>query len=229
MARHVHGPRDLVRSPGGHRALPFRLGRARQTVFEASPNSNVIYPFTYLGAAASVLGVALCVFRAERSEVSAPAAALLGLLVGNIAAIGTLVWFEEAFLGLRTFTAWDHSAAVYWLTLNWGNTATGAGLTATAMLLALAVLPWSRRQNWPGVAACLGVYGVCMGVWFLNGFADPQSGNALDYSMNAAARVASQLAVVAVVLPQDAIAAARARLRRVRGGPRAPDDADLRV
>lgn len=196
----------------------FHVGSdaAGQAVLQAGPDSNTIFPFTYIGAGLSALGVAICVYRQERAALSVPAAGLIGVLVGNIAAIGTLVWFEEAFLVLRTFTAWNHSAAVYWLTQNWANTATGAGLTVGAMLLALVVLPWSRRRNWPGVVACLVGYGVFMGLWFANGFADPQSGDLLDYLLNAGARVASQLAVVAAVLPQDVVGALRSAMSRVR-------------
>jgi hypothetical protein len=186
-----------------------------QTVFQVPPNSNTVFPFTYIGAAASVLGVAICVFRRERAGMPKVAAALIAALVGNLASIGMINCFEQVFLGLRSLTAWNHTAAVYWLTLDWWNNATGAGVTAGGMLVVLAVLPWSRRQNWPGLLTCLGVYGVCMAIWFAHGFGDPQSGDTLDYWMNAAARVASQLAVVAAVLPRDPIAALHNKIRAV--------------
>jgi hypothetical protein len=189
------------------------------TVFQVPPNSNTVFPFTYIAAAASVLGVIICVFRRERGGMPAVAAAFIALLVGNLASIGMINCFEQVFLGLRYFTVWNHSAAANYLILYWWNSATGAGITAGGMLVVLAVLPWSRRQNWPGVLVCLGVYGVCMATWFLHGYGDPQSGDALDYWMNAAARVASQLAVVAAVLPRDAIAVLFGKLRDARIRP----------
>jgi len=198
------------------------LGR---TIFKVAPNANTVYPFTYFGAAASVLGVAICVFRRERAGMPVLAAAVLAFLVGNLASIGMINCFEQAFVGLRYFTVWNHSAAAYWLTLYWWNSVTGAGTTAGGMLVVLAVLPWCRRQNWPGVATCLGIYGVCMATWFLHGYADPQNGDALAYWMNASARVASQMAVVASVLPKDALALLLIALRAARKRilPRGPE------
>jgi hypothetical protein len=190
------------------------------TVFQVPPNSNTVYPFTYVGAAASVVGVAVCVFRRERASMPAIAAVLLGLLVGNLASIGMINCFEQVFLGLRYLTPWNHAAAEYWLVLDWWNSATGAGVTAGGMLAVLAVLPWSRRQNLPGVVACLAVYTASMMIWFFHGYAGPQSGDALDFWMNAVARVASQLALVAAVLPKDAIATLLVAIRPVRTKPR---------
>ncbi len=196
-----------------------------RTLFQVPGYSNTVYPFTYAGVAASVLGVSICVYREERPGLPRIAAAVLAFLVGNLASIGMIDTFEQIFVGLRYYTGFGHGDSVYWLGQYWGSYQS-AGVTLGGMLPVLAVLPWSRRRNWTGVALCLGVYGLAMAVWFLHGYSDPQNGDAIDYGMNALARIASQLALVAAVLPKDALTLIRemaANLtRRFSPAPTAP-------
>ena len=186
---------------------------AGRTLLQVPGYQNTVYPFTYAGAAASVLGVAFFLYRRERTTLRRVPAALLGVAVGNLASIGMIDTFEQAFVGRRWFTGFGHGDSVYWLTQYWGQPQS-AGLTAAGMLAVPTVLPWSQRQNWPGVGLCLGIYAVAMGLWFFHGYADPQNGDALDYWMNAVARVASQLVLVAAVSSHDVVRGFVARLRR---------------
>ena len=156
----------------------------------------------------------MCVYREERPGLPRIAAAALAILVGNLASIGMIDSFEQVFVGLRYFTGFGHGDSVYWLGQYLGNYQS-AGVTLGGMLAVLAVLPWSRKRNWPGVAICLGVYGLAMAVWFVHGYADPQNGDAIDYGMNALARIASQLALVAAVLPRDALTLSREAVRNL--------------
>jgi hypothetical protein len=191
---------------------------AGNTQFQVPGYQNTVYPFTYAGALVSVLGVAVFVFQRERPEMRGALAVLLGLVVGNLASIGMINCYEQVFVGLRWFTGFGHGDSVYWLGQYWG-TIPHAGATLAGMLPVLAVLPWARRRNWPGVSFFLGVYAVSMAVWFFHGYPDPQNGTALDYWMNALSRISSQLVLVAIVTTHDPIRIVVARVRRIRARP----------
>jgi len=183
---------------------------------------NTVYPFTYVGVAASVLGVAIFIYLKERPQLGILLAVLLGLVVGNLASIGMINCYEQVFVGLRWFTGFGHGDSVYWMGLYWGNYQE-AGMTLAGMIPVLAILPWARWRNWPGISLCLGVYAISMGIWFFHGYPDPQNGDALDYWMNGVSRIASQLALVAAISTQDPLRLLVARFRSYRTRPTAPE------
>ena len=192
-----------------------QLGPAGRTVFQVQGYSNTVYPFTYAGAALSLVGVACFVFRQERAELGLVVAALLGLLVGNIASIGMINCYEQVFVGLLYYTEFGHAAGIYWLGYYWGQVGL-AGSTLAGMIPVVAAVPWGRRRNWPGVSLFLGIYAISMGVWFLHGYTPPQSGDAIDYWANAVSRVSSQLVLVALVSNQDVLGWLLTQVRRIR-------------
>jgi hypothetical protein len=176
--------------------------------FQVPGYSNSVYPFTYVGAAASVIGVAYFVYRTEarppdRTRAKAVGVAL-GLLVGNLASVGMINCYEQVFLLARYFTPQGHAASVYWFGLYFDEIRNGS-FTLFGMAIVLTVLPWCRRSNWPGVATFSGLYLAGMLLWLHAGVGGPLSGNALDYGMNAFTRITSQLILVAAVAPQDLI------------------------
>jgi hypothetical protein len=185
---------------------------AGRTLFQVPDYQNTVYPFTYAGATISVLGVAYFVYRVERPALHPALAVTLALTVGNLASIGMINSYEQVFVGLRWFTGFGHGDSVYWLNQYWG-TVGSAGYTLAGMVPVLAVLPWSRWRNLPGVLLCFGVYAIAMAIWFVHGYADPQYGDLLVYAMNAASRIASQVALVAAVSSRDFVSALRSRLR----------------
>ncbi|MCI4351689.1 MAG: hypothetical protein L3K15_09300 [Thermoplasmata archaeon] len=192
------------------------------TQFLVPGYSNTVYPFTYFGAAVAVAGVAGFIYTRERPPLGRLRAGLLGLVVGNLAAIGMIDCYEQVYLGLGYLTPTGRSISAAWFAFEWG---TAGGLTATlaGLLVVLAILPWSRRQNWPTVMLCLGGYATAMGIWFLHGYAGPSSGDPLDYGMNALSRIASMLALVAAVSSKDAVAVMYHAIRgRIGGGVRVP-------
>jgi hypothetical protein len=189
-----------------------------KTLFQIPGYSNTVYPFTYVGVAASVFGVAWFVYKRERPELRIVPAALLALIIGNLASIGMINTFEQAFVGLRYFTIAGQGDSVYWLGLYWGDPRS-AGLTLAGMLPVLAILPWARRRNLPSVLLCLGLYALAMSVWFYHGYGDPQYGDATDYGLNSLARIASQLALVAAVSSQDLVRVLWRRCQSLRRRP----------
>ena len=176
--------------------------RSGHLLFQVPGYSNTVYPFTYVGVAASFLGVTYFVFSRERERSSRPLALLLAVLVANLASVGMVDGYEQVFVALMFLSPNLHFAGVYGVHLYWGTAGATAG-TVGGLLLLLIVLPWSSRRNWPGVALCLAVTAIALGVWFLSGFAEPSSDSLLAYSMNALSRVASQLAIVAGVSRTD--------------------------
>jgi hypothetical protein len=187
---------------------------AGRTVFLVPGYSNTVYPFTYIAAAASVVGVAIFVYRAERREFRWAPGALLALAVGNLASIGMVDCYEQILVGLWWFTGFGHGWSVYWIGRYWG-TIPGAGETLAGLVPVLVILPWCQRRNWPGVALCLGVYALSMSVWFFHGLSGPQNGDALDYWMNAVSRGSSQLVLVAAVSSRDVVRLLAARLHKL--------------
>lgn len=180
--------------------------------------SNTVYPFTYVGVAASVLGVAYFVTRTEYSRGDRRRllllAVTLGVLAGNVASVGMLNSFEQTFLFDRLYTPEGHGASVYWFQLYWGDIRS-ASQTAYGMLLVLAVLPWSRKANWPTVTLLLASFLLAMGVWHNYAVLGPESGIPVDYFLNSVTRVLSQLILVAAVATKDPL---RLVFDRVRAG-----------
>ncbi len=189
---------------------------AGNTLFQVPGYANTVYPFTYVGVAASLVGVAWFVYAQERDRIPKWGAALLGVLVANVASIGMIDVYEQAFVTLGYFTPQSHASDAVWLQLYWGNPSAAAG-TFGGMVIVLSILPWVRKRNWPGVALCGALTGVVFAVWFARGFWFPPNGDAADYWMNALSRVASQLALVAAVSSTDWVQAlARSTLRPSR-------------
>lgn len=125
--------------------------------------------------------------------------------MANIASIGMIDLYEQLFVGLGYFTVHGHASSAFWLGHYWGSIGAAAA-TFGGMLVAFTVLPWSQLRNWPGVALCLGVFGLCMALWFIHGYWGPPNGDSFDYWMNALSRIVSQLALVAAVSSRDFVA-----------------------
>ena len=182
----------------------FHPGRdaAGNLQFRVPGYTNTVYPFTYAAVATSFLGVSWFVFSQERGRLPRVPALLLAVLVANLASIGMIDVYEQLFVTLMFYSPGLHTYGVYGFQLYWGSAGAAAG-TAGGLLIALTVVPWARRENWPGVLLCLGLGAVAFGVWFASGFATPSSGGELAYGLNAVSRVAFQLAVVAAVSSKD--------------------------
>jgi hypothetical protein len=187
-------------------------GHAR---FQVLGYPNTVYPFTYVGVAVSLLGVAAFVYLRERATLGRLRGAILGLAIGNLASIGMVDAYEQVYIGLTGLTPQGQTVADAWLHFYWG-TAGGVAATLGGLLVLFAVLPWARRANWTGVLLCLGVYAASMAAWFEHGYGSPQNGDSLDYAMNALSRVSSQLALVAAVSPRDFLTSLAQGLRRIR-------------
>ena len=188
--------------------------------FQVPGYANTVYPFTYAGVAASFFGVLYFVFSQERRRTSRPLALLLAVLVANLASIGMVDCYEQVFVSLMFLSPNLHTYGVTGLHLYWGSAGSAAS-TAGGLLIVLAVVPWSRRGQWPGVLLCLAIVAVAFAVWFFTGFTEPAGGSGLSYAMNAVSRVAAQLALVAGVARTDWYRALVSALRSVlgRSGP----------
>jgi hypothetical protein len=170
--------------------------------FQVPGYTNTVYPFTYVGVATSVVGVAAFVFRQERTAIGRGAAAALGLVVGNLASIGMLDVYEQVFIGLGYFTAHGRADSIFWLNAYWG-TPGDAGFTLGGLLVVATVLPWSRRSNLPGVTMLAALSAGFLALWFVHGFWGPPNGDAFDYWMNGLSRGSTQLILVAAVADRD--------------------------
>jgi hypothetical protein len=184
-------------------------------LFRVPGYSNTVYPFTYAAVAASFVGVALFVYRQERPLGSRLYAMVLAGLVANLASVGMIDAYEQVFVTLMLYSARLHPYGVAGFQLYWGSVGAAAG-TAAGLLLVLVVVPWSRRENAPGVILCLVVAGAAFAAWFFAGFAEPMNGGDLSYAMNATSRIASQLALVAAVSRRDWWTGLVASLRSIR-------------
>ncbi len=200
---------------------PTRDGSGN-VIFQVQGVSNTVYPFTYVAVAASVLGIALCIYWYERASLGRWTAALLGLVVGNLASIGMIDVYEQGFVTILAYTPGWQGAGRYWLHQYWLASATGFAGTLGGVLVVFSVLPWSRRANWKTVTLLGAVYLVSVAIWYHLGYQSPNAGNPTVYAMNAISRGATQLMLVAAVLPVDALdwawshlpAPLRARLHR---------------
>jgi hypothetical protein len=188
---------------------------AGNTQFQVLGYSNQVYPFTYVGVLLSGIGIAYFVYREERLVLGHARAALLGLVIANLASVGMIDIYEQAWLGGGYFIGPDRANSSLWFSLYWG-TAGGFGRTLGGVLIAFSILPWSKRRNFPGVLLCGGVVAAAFLTWYANGFGGPASGNILDYSMNASSRIASQLVLVAAVSSVDFLT----ELKRIAGAIR---------
>jgi hypothetical protein len=201
---------------------------AGNTDFQVLGYSNVVYPFTFVGVALSGIGITFFVYREERSPLGPARALLLALLVANLASIGMIDIYEQVWLGGGYFIGPDRAASSAWFLLYWGS-AGGFGHTLGGILVVFAVLPWSRRENLPGVLLCAGIFAVSFLAWYANGFGGPSSGNLVDYAMNAVSRIASQAMLVAAVSSRDFLAGLQGMARALaRGARRAPTAALVR-
>ncbi len=174
--------------------------------------SNTVFPFTYVGVTASVLGVAWCIARREIPSMGKLPAIAVGLLVGNAVSVGMLDAYEQVYVGLGCLQGSTHAICVAELTYYWGSVG-AVGYTLTGLALLLILLPWVRPRNWPGGFSLLLLCGAFFAVWVAAGYASPPHGSALDYWMNAGSRIASQLSLVALVWKTDWV---RAGLEVVR-------------
>jgi hypothetical protein len=197
--------------------------------FEVPGYTNTVYPFTYAGVVASFLGVIYFVYSQERQRTSRTFAVLLAGLVANLASVGMIDCYEQVFVSLMFLSPNLHVFGVAGVQLYWGNAGSAAG-TLGGLGIVLAVVPWSRRGNWPGCLLCLAVAATAFGIWFLTGFTEPSAGSVFAYAMNAVSRIASQLALVAAVSRTDwtrgiaralrtAIPGFRASVRGAEGPP----------
>lgn len=180
--------------------------RAGRVEFAVPGYSNTVYPFTYVAAAASLLGVAYYVVRREVRALRPIYALFLGLLVGNLAAVGMIDAYEQPYVVL--------SGQSYWVQQYWGSPG-GIAYTLGGILIVFVVLPWVRRANLPGVVLMAGIFAVSMGVWVAVGIPATGTDTSLGYAMNALSRVASQLALVAAVAAEDWVLMLRRGVRRV--------------
>jgi len=174
--------------------------------------SSTVYPFTYVGVVLSLLGVGYFVWRQEGR--SAPAFVLAGL-AAYVSSVGMINLYEQTFvLGVETTT---HSH-LFW-TFYWG-TPSSAAWTLLGISWVFAALPWSHRYNWMLAVPLLVVFVTSMAAWYAFGFPDTNQGAGWVYAVNAASRIASQLVLVALVVPEATsrrwIASARALLGRAR-------------
>jgi len=182
--------------------------------FQVPGYSNTVYPFTYAAVLVSFLGVAYGVYLRERRRSSRGLACVLALLVANLASIGMVNSYEQVFVALMFFSPALHGYGAFGLRLYWGSAGAVAS-TVGGLLITLVILPWTHRRNGPGVALCLGVAAAAFAVWFASGFAEPSSGGALAYAMNATSRVATQLALVAAVARSDWMGVVAESMRRL--------------
>ena len=191
---------------------------AGHLLFAVPGYTNTVYPFTYAGVALSLLGVGFFVGRRE----SRPGRRILGtvvaVLVANLASVGMINVYEQVFVALMYLTPNLRTFGVAGLRLYWGSAGAIAG-TVGGLLVVLAILPRSRRENVPGVGLCLGVTAVAFAAWFATGYADPAQGSPFDYLWNAISRVASQLSLVAAVSSRDFVRVAVGRVRSVGRRP----------
>jgi hypothetical protein len=176
---------------------------AGNLLFAVVGYSNTVYPFTYVGVGLSCLGCAWFIYRQERRDRRRAHAALIGVAVANIASVGMVDVYEQVWVFLNYLSPHGHggwtAAAIrfYW------GTAGGVAGTFAGLLIVLTVLPWASKQNWPGVAFLVSLFGVLSLVWLLDGYLSPPQGDSLDYWLNALTRVSSQLVLVAAVAPRD--------------------------
>lgn len=185
---------------------------AGHLLFDVPGYSNTVYPFTYVGVALSLLGVGVFVGRRENRSGRRLFAVVVAALVANLASIGMINAYEQVFVVLMYLTPSLQTFGVSGLRLYWGSAGAIAG-TVGGLVLVLAVLPWSRRENAPGVGLCLGVTALAFAAWFATGFSDPAHGGPLDYVWNATSRIGAQLTLVAAVSSRDFV-------RVVAGGVR---------
>jgi hypothetical protein len=190
---------------------------AGNTRFQVYGYSNQVYPFTYLGVALSGIGVALFVYRSERSSLSRPRALLLSLGIANLASVGMVDVYEQLWLAGGYLSGANGVGVRSWLGYYWG-TVGGFSYTLAGLLLVFVVLPWCRRSNLPGVLLLGGVGAASFLLWSANGYGSPASGNPADYALNATSRIALQLLLVAAVSSIDVVAALRQGAAALRRG-----------
>lgn len=172
--------------------------------FAVAGYSNTVYPFTYVAVGLSLLGCTYGIFRVERLDRGPALAMVLGIAVANIASVGMINLYEQVFVALNYLSPQGPIVWTYWLGYYWGGPSAVAD-TLTGLLIVLTILPWSNPRNGPGVALFAGIFAAGSLLWFLHGYGAPPSGDALDYGLNATTRIASQLILVAAVLPCDPV------------------------
>jgi hypothetical protein len=158
-----------------------------------SPGNNGVFPFTYIGAAASLIGVSVGIFYRENKKLWAIP---LAIIASNASSIGMINVYEQVFVSLNQIT-YQYS---YWFFIYWSNEET-ATWTVIGMLWILASAPWWNAKNLRFVVSTLIVFGVSMGTWFLFGMPTSDSGSPLALALNAITRITSQAVLIFLCLP----------------------------
>lgn len=162
---------------------------AGRLVFKsASLGSGVgksIYPFTYLAAAVSLVGITYYIYKAEKQWWAIP----IGFLAARAATLGMINLYEQIFVVVGSDVWWRYYGKD-WSTIMW---------TALGVVWVLTAVPWWQRKNFKPAAICFVSYMVVMFIWLLVGHPTVESGSAVAYLLNAASRLLSQATQVILV------------------------------
>jgi hypothetical protein len=168
-------------------------GVTRLDLTALSPGNNGVYPYTYVGAAASFVAVALAIYFQENKKLWAIP---LAIIAANASSIGMLNVYEQVWVSLNQ-TAYHYSS---WFILYWSNETT-ATWSIIGMLWVLASAPWWNRKNLRLVLPTLVIFCVSMGIWFLLGMPTANSGSSVGLTLNAISRISSQVILIFLCLP----------------------------
>jgi hypothetical protein len=167
-----------------------------------------VYPFTLAAALICFTGVAYVVYRAERKHglKNLIWSVFLSLLVANAATIGAALLYEQFFIVPYEI----HHNQTYWFTEYWGYGSsspwiylTASGWTLMQISWIFAILPWVRRDSINIRLALISaaVFLGCIGLWWMIGYPDVQTGVPLAYFFNAVSRIACELIPLCLIFP----------------------------